>query len=457
MTLPPSLPLPTWVQTAYWLFKPLQMMDEGSARFGDAVFVKFAGVRHGGFVLLSDPGVVSELVALPTDQMSAGRANELWRPFFGDNSVTLLDGPALQSRRKVLMPPFHGERMRTYGATMLSIAGDSIDSLAPGRSFAPHKLFQDISLRIIIKTVFGVEDLRGDGELSRAIADMMSALTAVPGILSLPFLRRDYGRLSPWGRFLVHYRRIETFLRGEIERRRASEIKGDDILSMLLAARDEQGKPLTFHELRDDLVTLLMAGHETTATSLAWAVHWLLSTPAVHEELVRELDASLVDGALVPERVAKLDLLDGTVREALRLQPVVPIIGRILLKPTKLGGFELPAGMLVAASIYRLHRRPDIYDRPDEFRPARFLSRKPAANQWMPFGGGPKFCVGSAFAMYEMKMVLATLLTRTALRRASKRPVRVVRRLVTLAPSRAFELVPERRTPPASQAHAQVA
>ncbi|HVY47809.1 MAG TPA: cytochrome P450, partial [Minicystis sp.] len=253
--------------------------------------------------------------------------------------------------------------------------------------------------------------------------------------LLVPWFRVDLGRLTPWGRFVQLVRRSDAAFYAELAGRREGGARGDDILSLLLEARHEDGSPMRDDEVRDQLVTLLVAGHETTATALAWAVRWLAASPPLWSRLAAEVaTAAGADGRLDAARVAKLELLDATVKETLRLSPVVPMVGRYLVKPARVGGWELPARVAVMPSIYLVHRRPDLYPNPTRFDPDRFVGVKPSPYAWFPFGGGIRRCVGMAFALYEMKMVLASIVHRTRLALDGP-PVRVVRRSITLAPS----------------------
>jgi cytochrome P450 len=329
--------------------------------------------------------------------------------------------------------------MLAYGRTMLDIAHDAIDHLPLGRPFPAQRPMQAITLQVILRNVFGVRAGPRFEELADALRRALE-MSAWPGLL-FPFMQRDLGRFSPWGRFRRFARRASEILRAEIRGGRAEGTdERTDILAMILEARDESGAPLGEDEVHDELLTLLVAGHETTATALAWTLRWVVPDRA----LVRELRAELATAEEDPARIAKLKLLDGTVREALRLQPVFPMVARTLQQPGRFGGLELPAGVRVAPSIYLAHRNPSLYPEPERFRPRRFMTFKPAPWEWLPFGGGLRRCIGATFAIYEMKMVLAALLARVDLRLETER-VRVVRRGFTLAPSGGLPVIVESR------------
>jgi cytochrome P450 len=410
------------------------MMEECRARYGDAFTMRFPGMPS-GVVVVSDPVAVKDLFGLGPDEGHAGKANFVLEPILGEHSLLLLDGAEHLRQRKMILPAFHGERMHAYGRTMAELTHATIDRWPLGRRFPVHRSMQSITLQVILRTVFGVEEGPRFTELASVLTRMLDA-TANPMLL-LPFLQRDLGPLSPWGRFLRLARQAQAILRAEIRRGREKGTAGrDDVLAMMLDAQDEQGRPLAEDEVHDELVTLLLAGHETTATALAWTLRWLLPDRA----LVARLNDEIAGAGGDPLRIAKLELLDATVKEALRLQPVVPMAGRVLQQPTRIGTLDLPAHALVAAAIYLVHRRPSLYAEPARFRPERFLGLKPAAWEFLPFGGGLRKCIGAAFALYEMKMVLSAMLPRIEMRLASDR-VRNVRRSITIAPEGGLPVV----------------
>lgn len=434
MLLPPGPRLPAAVQVLRWLRNPFAVMDACQARFGDTFTLRLPMVAN-GLVLVSNPDVVKEVFALGPDEGHAGKANLILQPFVGKHSLLLLDGAEHLRQRKMMLPAFHGERMHGYGLSMLELAHDSIDQWPVGERFPAHRPMQAITLQVIIRTVFGI----GEGPRFLELADVLTrALNAGawPGLF-FTFMQRDLGPYSPWGRFLRLMTRASAILRGEIRRGLQVGSAGrTDVLAMLLEARDEAGDPLTEDEIHDELVTLLVAGHETTATSLAWALRWILPDRALVGRLRDEIATASGD----PPRIAKLELLDATVRESLRLQPIVPVIGRVLQQPMRFAGLELPAGAAVAPAIYLVNRRPALYPEPDRFYPERFLTFKPAPWEWLPFGGGLRRCIGAAFAVYEMKMVLAAMLPRVDARLATDH-VRPSRRGITITPSGGLPIV----------------
>ena len=384
--------------------------------------------------MYSRPEDVKEVFADDGNLLQAGEFNLSLRAFLGEHSVLMLDGGEHMRHRKLLLPPFHGERMHAYGQTMLDIADASIDEWPLHTPFALHGYMQWITLQVILRTVFGVDGAARLARFDRVITEQLD-IAAWPPLL-IPFMQKDLGRFSPWGRYVRKRRDTDEMIYSEIRERRAAGSQGrTDILSMLLEARDEQGAPMSDVELHDELVTLLVAGHETTATALAWTFRWLLEMPELASRLRTELARAEEAGPLTADAISKLELIDAVARESLRLQPVIPLVGRVLTRPARVGGYDLPAGIGVVCSIYLAQRRADTYPQPDRFDPTRFLGKKFSPNEFFPFGGGVRRCIGMAFALYEMKMVIARIVSRTTLALAATRPVSVVRRSITMTPS----------------------
>jgi cytochrome P450 len=417
-----------------WLRRPFDFLDDNHRAYGDIFTMHLAALPRPA-VVVSDPELVKEVFAMGPDEGHAGKANMVLKPFLGEHSVLVLDGAEHLRQRKMLQPAFHGDRMGAYGRAMLDLAHEAIDRMPVGRRFAVHGPMQSITLEVIVRTVFGISEGPRFSELAAIFKEALG-ITAWPGLL-FPIMQRDLGPLSPWGRFVRLSNRANEILRGEIRRGRAEGTAGrTDALAMILDARDEAGSPLSEDEVTDELVTLLVAGHETTATSIAWALRWILPDAG----LVARLRAEIATTEGDPARIAKLELLDSTVKEALRLQPIVPIVGRVLQRPMKFGGYELPAETIVTPSVYLVHRRPSLYPEPARFKAERFLEIRPSQWEWLPFGGGLRRCIGAAFAMYEMKMVLGALLPRVDMRLEGGE-VRAVRRAITLAPAGGLPVV----------------
>ena len=322
MPLPPGPKQSAIITTWHWMRRPFEFFDDCAASFGDTFSMRFFGLPP--LAVYSNPEAVKEIFADPDETLLAGRFNLTLRAFLGEHSVLMLDGKEHLRQRRLLLPPFHGERMQAYGQAMLDVTDESIDRWPMHEVFAVHGHMQTITLRVILRTILGIEEPKRLAEMSAAITSVLE-LAAWPPLL-IPAMQVDLGPWSPWGRYLRRAARMDELLRSEIRQRRRGAHDGrNDVLSLLIDARDEQGQPMTENELVDELVTLLVAGHETTATGLAWALRWILDTPAVEHRLLDELDRAAREGPLTPERIGRLELLDAVVREALRLQPVIPI------------------------------------------------------------------------------------------------------------------------------------
>jgi cytochrome P450 len=380
-------------------------------------------------VLLSDPDHVKQVFTGDPGVFHAGEANEILLPLVGDHSVLLLDDGAHMQQRKLLLPPFHGKRMTQYGELMRAVAVAEIESWPTGQTFPLQPRMQALTLEVIIQAVLGVRDPARLAEvrttLRQLLTDVMSpssaALLAVLGprrFRRLPLVRKG---LAP----------TDEMLYAEIAARRGDPAlaEREDILSLLLQAQHEDGRPMSDVELRDELVTLLVAGHETTATALSWAL----------ERLVRHPDklARLRDEVKAGEDA----YLDAVLKETLRLRPVLPLVVRMLTEPVEIGDYLLPAGTRVAPCIYLVHRREDVYPEPHAFRPERFLEQPAGTYTWIPFGGGVRRCLGASFALFEMNQVLGALVERVRIDAAQPESERVRRRQITLAPSRGGEVV----------------
>jgi cytochrome P450 len=409
-----------------WIVRPIQFLERCARRHGDFLTVRFP---IGTVVFVSNPDLIKQIFQGDPDVLHAGEANAgPLEPLMGKNSVLLLDGPEHMRQRKLMLPSFHGERMQRYGDLMREITEREIRGWPVGRPFPLRPRSQAITLEIIMRTVFGIEDLERLAHLRDRLGrllDIGTHSTALASIVLVP-IRRTFGRRL-WQRFQRLREDVDAVLYDEIARRRddPATAERDDVLSILLQARDEQGRPMADVELRDELMTLLVAGHETTATAIAWAFELLLRHPSELAALESELDAGQDD-----------EYLDAVIKETLRLRPVVPGVVRKLTEPLELNGYELPAGIRVAPNIYLTHRRPEVYAQPDRFRPERFLEQPADTYSWIPFGGGIRRCLGASFATYEMKVVIPTILKSVSLRAIGDEHERIRRRAITFVPAR---------------------
>jgi cytochrome P450 len=417
--LPPGSRLPSALQLARWVTGTLPYLEELGRRYGDMFTIRWPVT--GTLVMVTTPELVKRVFAADTDTLKAGEANSIVESSTGKYSLLTLDGAEHLRQRRLLLPSFHGERMQAYAETMREITEATIDRWPVGVPFELHPHMQSITLDVILKTVFGVDEGARFAELQRTIVGLLN-MTADPVTALSGVLRLDVFKLAPWLERSRLKRTLDALIYDEIARRRKRSRGGIDVLSMMLEARDDQGQGMTDVELRDELFTLLLAGHETTATSLAWTVERLLANPAALERLQDELASG------------REEYLDAVVKETLRMRPLIPFVGRMVAKPFELGGYTLPVGVRVMPCIYLVHRRAELYPEPERFLPDRWLGVKPDPYTWLPFGGGTRRCIGMAFAMFEMRVVLRSILARTRLRSAGA-PARMVPRGLTFAPS----------------------
>jgi cytochrome P450 len=431
--LPPGPRLPRIAQTFAWTYLLPSLLERSRARFGDTFTVRLAGFPP--IVVFSHPDAIKEIFTGDPAVLHAGKGNQLLEPILGRHSVLLLDEKPHLAQRRLLLPPFHGERMAAYARVMADATDGAIDGWPVGRPFALHPSMQAITLEVILRAVFGMRE----GPEMRELADLVVEVFTPPPapmamLVFLDVMRRDLP-LSPWRKFLRLRERLDRHLFALIDRRRreADAAERDDVLALLLAARHEDGQPMSDAELRDELVTMIAAGHETTATALSWAFERLTATPAAMARLDGEVQAA-GGAALDPARARELPFLDAVIKETLRLRPIVPIVARELQREATIGGFRLPAGVVAAPCIYLAQRRESEWPEPEQFRPERFVGAKVDPYSWLPFGGGVRRCIGMAFAQVEMGIVLQRVVARTRLEAASG-PSRMVRRSVTLAPS----------------------
>jgi len=444
MTLAPEFPpgprLPTAVQAFRLWRDPIRFLLGLRRRYGDVFSVNFPSFPR--LVYVADPALAKQVFSGDPHRFHAGEANAtVLEPALGPHSVLILDEEEHMRQRKLLLPPFHGESIRAYGGQIREIADREIDRWPVGREFALRPRTQRITLDVILRTVFGVRGAERFALAQRLVDEFARRSHTV---LLFPALRRRFGRLSPAARFERARDALDGLIYEEIAERQAQgpDAGRNDVLSLLLEATHEDGTPMSNQELRDELVTVIGAGHETTATALAWAVERLVRTPRVLEHLRATLAAG------------EEDYLDAVIKETLRARPVITDVARKLTAPAEIGGYTLPAGTLVLPAIIAIHHREDLYPQPFEFRPERFLEGQGDGYAWIPFGGGVRRCLGASFAQYEMRIVLRAIVERTRLRGAEPRPEALRPRNITLAPARGTRVVLEQRVSEADYAPA---
>jgi cytochrome P450 len=416
--LPPGPAIPPLAQTARWILRPTQFMERSRTGYGDVFTVRLGGV--GNYVFVSDPQLVKQIFTADPDHLRAGESNWPLLPVLGDRSVLLLDGKEHLSQRRLLLPPFHGERLERYRELFAEIAQRHLETWPRGRPFPILPELQLLTLEAIMRVVFGEDEPE---ERLKRLADAMTSLATAgqSRLAQIPWMRHDFGRFSPMRQFMNVRYAVDRVLYDEIARRRREGGAEDrpDVLSMMLVTG------MSDQELRDELMTLLIAGHETTTVSLAWAFERLLRHPGMYDRLAAE------DG-----------FAEAVLNEALRLRPPVPVVTRrVKNEPYQLNGHTIPVDEHVAPCIWLAHRRPDVYPDPEAFRPERFMDKAPETYAWLPFGGGTRRCIGASFAQLEMSVVLKTIAQSVDLTAAEPAPEPVGRRAIVLSPKRGSKVL----------------
>jgi cytochrome P450 family 135 len=427
---------PRLLQTLLGVMRPLEARRGTRERHG-ALFRTNDAIA-GEMFHIANRDLIEQVFKWKPAQYNVGEPRQLMEPVTGPSSILLLDGGHHMRMRKLMLPPFHGEAIAHYAKLIEQITNREIETWRQGQTIRTRTVAQRITMEVIIRAVFGITDPERIAELQRVLPRLSS-----PNPLLL-LVQKDMGPRSPWGRFIRLRDHVDRLLYEEIERRRDDPDRDTrtDILSLLLSARDEAGDPLTDRELRDELITILLAGHETTATSIGWAFERLLRTPDALDRLSREVDAG-----------GSGDYLDAVIKETLRVRPVVPEVFRATTAATELGGYLFPPGAQLAASILLVQLDPGLYPPdPHAFRPERFLEGAPEPYTWIPFGGGVRRCLGAAFATLEMEIVISTILSRTRLRAPRAKSEKARFRGVTMLPSRGGQAIVEALAPKRSVA-----
>jgi cytochrome P450 family 135 len=438
-SLPPGPHLPRTLQTLGWMLRPGPFMERCRARYGDVFTMRIR--NEGTWVFLADPELIKQVFTGDPRVLRAGEANAVLRPIVGSASVLLLDEPAHMTDRRLMLPPFHGERMQRYGELMAEVTRAELERWPQDEAFPLWPSMQAITLEVIMRAVFGITEPSRLARVRELLRHMLDWTTNPRQLAYLALMGPR--RVERNRDFRAVMDPVDDALLAEIARRRRAPdlAEREDIMSMLLQARYEDGSAMDDRELRDELMTLLVAGHETTATSLAWAFERLVRHPQQLDRLYAETQAG------------GEEYLDAVVKETLRLRPVLPIVVRRLAEPMQFGDHLIPAGVSVTPCIYLVHRRADIYPDPLRFAPERFLEQPAGTYTWIPFGGGVRRCLGASFALFEMKVVLRTVIENIDLRAQALEPEHVVRRAITLTPGhRATVLAARRRAPAADTA-----
>jgi cytochrome P450 family 135 len=431
MTLPPGPRMPRALQALGWATRPYPFMKRCQERYGDTFTMRI--LHSGTWVFLCDPDDVKKVFTAPAGSLGVALANPLLVPVLGPRSVMLLEEPAHMTRRRMMLPPFHGQRMGTDAEMMAEAAREVVRSWPVGEPFELWPQMQAITQEVIMRSVFGAEEAQRLGTL-RTLLHRLTAALNDPGRLRMAAALGPHW-LAREGGFRGAMAPVEAALLAEVDRRRrAGEDGRKDIVSILIDARHEDGSPLGERELRDELMTLLTDG--PTSSSLAWVFERLLRHPAKLRRLQEEVWAGEDDA-----------YMDAVVKETLRLCPPVPVVVRKLLEPLELGGYALPAGTVVAPCVYLIHRNEAIYPNPRHFLPERFLAEPPGTYTWIPFGGGTRRCLAASYAELEMKRVLRTVLSEVELRPADEDSERARRSAISFSPDKRARVIAEPRTP----------
>ncbi len=439
MKLPNGPQSPALVQKLQWILSPMSFMEACNQRYGDI----FTMQLNEPMVFVSNPQALQQILTSDTKEFTApSDRNTAFEPMLGKNSLITISGEVHRQHRQLLMPPLHGDRMRTYGQVINDVTEQVISQWQVGKSFCVHSAMQLITMRVIMQALFGLYEGPRAQELEEILAAMLNETSPWRVIqLYFPSLQKDFGSKSSWGKFLRRRQRVHQLLNEEIqERRDQPDSSRTDILSLLMAARDEAGQPMTDAELRDEMMTLLVAGHETTATALTWALYWIHKSPSVREKLVQELD-SLGDHP-DSNSIFKAPYLNAAYCETLRIYPVAMLtFPRVVKTPVSLCGYELEPNTVVMGCIYLTHQREDLYPEHQQFKPERFLERQFSPYEFLPFGGGVRRCIGMAFAQFEMKVVLAKIVASQELALVDHQDVPAKRRGMVTAPARPIQMV----------------
>lgn len=429
--LPPEVELKITRQTLSWQTQPLRLLQECAQRYGDAFTLNFGS--HGSYAVFSSPAAVRDIFSASNQVLHAGRGNRILKPLLGPQSLLLLEERRHLRERRLLLPGFHAQAIERYTgliqcAALEVMAEAEANGHMRGEEVAVHSLMQSVAVRVILQAVFGMRHGPRFEELSAQVQSVLNDSKLTLGMLDQ--LRANLGSAT-WQAFRRGLNRIDEILLEEVALRRGQGATQADLLGILLGATYDDGTMLDDRALRDELMTLIVTGYETTATALAWALYWLAREPSVLERLITEI--APLGRTPVLSSLVQAKYLRAVCQETLRICPIIPIVAREVQAPIEIQNYSLPAGVTVAAAIYLAHHRPDAFPEPEKFRPERFLQRPPSPFEFIPFGGGVRRCIGMTLALSEMQVVLGSVLARYELAPLAVE-VRPVRRFITLAP-----------------------
>ncbi len=430
------------IQTLQLIANPINFFDNHAKKYGDTFSLRVLGINSPPVVFFSSPQAINDCFAIPANKLDFKKATHVFKPLFGSDSIVFQEGKSHNRQRQLLMPPFHGDRLKSYGDTICNITNNVIRDCKPGNTVSMQQVMPDITLQIILQVVFGITPGERYEKLIKLLTALLDDITKplFSSLFFFPPLQQDLGKWSPWGNYLKRREEIDKLIYAEIsERRIKKDNLGEDILSLLMSASDENGGKMTDKELRDQLVSLLLLGYETTSGVLAWLFYLIHSHLEVKDKLINELQSlDNLDNLnkKKPETIVQLPYLNAVCSETMRLHPIALICTpRMAIDKVEVAGEKFPEGTVLVPCIYLAHRQETTYQQPDKFIPERFLNKKFSAFEYLPFGGGYRGCIGASFAMYEMKLILATIIQKFALELVDKKPVKPVRRGITIVPS----------------------
>jgi cytochrome P450 family 110 len=443
MALPHLLKTPSLLQKLQWVIDPVSYIEKAAQQYPDIFSGTIVGFGD-TVVFVNHPQAIQEILTNDRKKFVAvGKMNKIGEPLVGKYSVTSQEGTCHKQQRQLLMPPFHGERMQAYGELICSLCAKVFNQLPLNQPFLARNFTQEITLQVILQVVLGLHEGERLQKLKHLLPQMLDIFQSpmASSLLFFSFLQKDLGAWSPWGKFLRDRQQIDKLIYAEIsDRKQQTDSERTDILSMLMSARDEAGEPMTDQELRDQLMTLMVAGYETTGTAIAWGFYWIHQNPLVREKLLQELDT--LSDYPDPMSIYRLPYLTAVCNETLRISPPLMFsFPRVVQEPVELLGHALEPGNVLLPSIYLTHQREDLYPQPQQFKPERFLERQFSPYEFLPFGGGVRRCIGEALALFQMKLVLATVLSRYQLALGDRSIERPQRRSFTLAPSSGVKMV----------------
>lgn len=423
-------------QTLQLIANPTKFLDNCAKNYGDTFTMRVLGINSPPVVFFSHPEAIGECFAIPAQKLDFKKATHVFKPIFGDNSIVLQERQKHNRDRSLLMPTFHGDRMKSYGDTICQITQEVTKHWQVGKIISMQEVMPDITLRIILQVVFGITPGERYQQLKKLLSKLLDDITTpwYSSLFFFPPLQQDLGRWSPWGNYLQRKQEIDELVYSEIaERRLVNDALRTDILSLLISAKDENGQGMSDAELKDQLISLLLLGYETTAGVLSWLFYLIHSHLEVKEKIIQELD-SLGKNPQSAE-ITQMPYLSAVCQETMRLHPIALICTpRMAKEQLEIAGHEYASGTIFVPCIYLAHRRSQVYAEPENFLPERFLNQKYSPTEYLPFGGGYRGCIGSAFSMYEMKLVLTSILSQFQLELVNSHPAKPVRRGITIVP-----------------------